>query len=314
MSEDRIKVLYIAGMGRSGSTILGNILGQFDGFFHAGELRHMWDRSLIENYLCGCGVRFRECEIWKAVFKNAFGDMDQINPSEILHIRERVTRTHHIPLMLVPGGKRLLISRAEKFLKSLEKLYWAICTATGSRIIVDSSNFPTYGYLLDTSPSIDLYVVHLVRDPRAVAYSWQRKTFRQDTELGSGSSVYQDRHKPWKSALRWDISSLGADLFWKQAPERYLILRYEDFVTKPREAIESILKLVQTDPSRAPFISENEIDLGVNHTVYGNPSRLYTGKIRLQIDEEWREKMKPFDKSMVTALTWPLLGRYRYSK
>jgi hypothetical protein len=33
MANDKIKVLYIAGWGRSGSTILGNILGQVAGFF-----------------------------------------------------------------------------------------------------------------------------------------------------------------------------------------------------------------------------------------------------------------------------------------
>ena len=38
MSGERVKVLYIAGSGRSGSTILDRILGQLDGFFSVGEL------------------------------------------------------------------------------------------------------------------------------------------------------------------------------------------------------------------------------------------------------------------------------------
>ena len=40
MSE-RVKVLYIVGMGRSGSTILANSLGEVDGFFSAGEICYM---------------------------------------------------------------------------------------------------------------------------------------------------------------------------------------------------------------------------------------------------------------------------------
>jgi len=36
--EPTARVLYIAGWGRSGSTILDNVLGQVDGFFSAGEL------------------------------------------------------------------------------------------------------------------------------------------------------------------------------------------------------------------------------------------------------------------------------------
>ena len=42
-------------------------------------------------------------------------------------------------------------------------------------IMIDSSKWPTYGFLLSTIESFDMYVLHLVRDPRACAFSWQRK-------------------------------------------------------------------------------------------------------------------------------------------
>ena len=38
-------VLYIAGTGRSGSTVLANILGEVDGVFAAGEVRYLWQRA-----------------------------------------------------------------------------------------------------------------------------------------------------------------------------------------------------------------------------------------------------------------------------
>lgn len=44
-----VKVLYIAGWGRSGSTILDNVLGQVEGFFSGGELSYLWERGLSEN-------------------------------------------------------------------------------------------------------------------------------------------------------------------------------------------------------------------------------------------------------------------------
>ena len=46
-------VLYIAGTGRSGSTVLANILGEVDGVFAAGEVRYLWQRGLKEGRLCG---------------------------------------------------------------------------------------------------------------------------------------------------------------------------------------------------------------------------------------------------------------------
>ena len=58
MNKNRIKILNITGWGRSGSTILGSILGEIEGFFYAGEIRNIWNRVLLENRLCGCGVPF----------------------------------------------------------------------------------------------------------------------------------------------------------------------------------------------------------------------------------------------------------------
>src|SRR5438105_15565281 len=60
-------VLFIGGEGRSGSTLLDRMLGQLPGFFSTGELREVWNRGLIENLDCGCGLSFRSCSFWTAV-------------------------------------------------------------------------------------------------------------------------------------------------------------------------------------------------------------------------------------------------------
>ncbi|CAN5808103.1 sulfotransferase [soil metagenome] len=313
MNEDRIRVLYIAGMGRSGSTVLGNILGQFDGFFHGGELRFIWDRGLIENWTCGCGSPFRECELWRTIFQDAFGGMGGVDSQEMFRQREIGTRTHHIPLMLMSPGRRLLNSRSGEYLESLGKLYRAIQHNTGSSVIVDSSNFPAYAYALGMLRPIDLYVVHLIRDSRATAYSWLRKKLHADAG-SSQDSVYIRQYSPLDTALRWSIRNLATEVLWRRSAGRYLTLRYEDLITNPQRSIDSILEMLQTSPSGSPFTSEHEVKFGVNHTVSGNPNRSQTGTVRLRLDEEWKKKLKPFDKSMVTALTWPLLVRYGYSK
>ena len=62
-----VKVLYIAGWGRSGSTILTNLLGQVPGFFSGGELRYLWERNLAGGHECGCGEAFLDCKIWSRV-------------------------------------------------------------------------------------------------------------------------------------------------------------------------------------------------------------------------------------------------------
>jgi hypothetical protein len=47
----RVTVLYVAGTGRSGSTLLARVLGEADGFVAAGELRYVWQRGLVEDRL-----------------------------------------------------------------------------------------------------------------------------------------------------------------------------------------------------------------------------------------------------------------------
>lgn len=56
--------------------ILHNILGQIDGFAAVGELRYIWGRAAIDNQLCGCGERFRNCPFWDEVMTHAFGGLD----------------------------------------------------------------------------------------------------------------------------------------------------------------------------------------------------------------------------------------------
>ena len=56
-------VIYVGGYGRSGSTILGLLLGQLEGLFLAGEVGVI-DIAINESRLCTCGVKISECDFW----------------------------------------------------------------------------------------------------------------------------------------------------------------------------------------------------------------------------------------------------------
>ena len=79
MSQKNNNVLFIAGPGRSGSTLLDLLLGQIDGFCSTGEMRYIWERGFAQNQLCGCGKPFRECEFWTQVVKEAFGGFENVD-------------------------------------------------------------------------------------------------------------------------------------------------------------------------------------------------------------------------------------------
>lgn len=306
MQDRKIKVLYIAGFGRSGSTMLDNLLGQVSGFFSAGELCYTWAHDLAEVGLCGCGAPLADCEIWGPVFGNLDGAVDA---SEMARQESEALRTRHLPLMLTSRGGKMLEKRLRGYVPNLERFYREVRHVTGCEVIVDSSKSPSYGYAIGLVPAIDLYVVHLVRDPRAAAYSWLKKKLQPDR----GEEGYMDQHHPTKSSLMWTVWNAAAEALWRRSRERYLLLRYEDLVADPRAALLRVLELVGEGDRDLPFVRGDEVDLGINHTVAGNPNRFGTGTVKLRLDDEWKRRMRLRDRALVTLLTLPVLTRYGYA-
>ena len=312
VSADRghkVKVLYVAGWGRSGSTILGRILGQVSGFFLVGELRYVWDRGLIENRLCSCGVHFRECQVWQEIMVEAFGNGAYVDAQRLIGLRERELRTRHL-LTPTVSAVRTRVARMGEYQGTLEKLYRAVQDVRRSRVVVDTSKFPSYGYVLQHTPGIELYVLHLVRDPRAVAYSWEsRRKPKMDRRDGPSNSMTP--HGFVESSLVWDAWNLAIENVWRRTPERYMLLRYEDFVESPRNSVQGILRFLGEE-AESPFVGEREIAMEVPHTFSGNPDRFQSGTLTIKPDEGWRRNMSVARQAMVTTLTWPGLVRYGY--
>jgi hypothetical protein len=188
-------------------------------------------------------------------------------------------------------------------------LYRAIQSVSDSRVIVDTSKEPAYGYALGMVPGVDLRVLHLVRDPRAAAYSWAKKKRQPDSD----EREFMHQKTPTQSAVLWDAWNGAIEALWRDAPENYLRLRYEDFIAEPRRSFRQILALVDEEAAELPLEGEREVKLGISHTVSGNPNRFDTGTVELRQDRAWQKQMKPRNRVLVTALTLPLLERYQYS-
>jgi hypothetical protein len=176
-------------------------------------------------------------------------------------------------------------------------------------VIVDSSKRSSYAVFLSLLPFADLRVVHLVRDSRAVAYSWAR---RKESPAVVGGRL-MPRMSPAKASRAWSVQNYSYDFLSGFA--RLSRLRYEDFVNDPTFYLAETLMRVGFDDeadSLHDVVRGREISLSVDHTVSGNPARFRTSNIELQPDEEWRVKMRGADRNVVTALTAPLLLKYGY--
>lgn len=303
---DKVKVLYIAGNGRSGTTLIDLILGQLDGFFTVGELRGIWDWGFIENVNCGCGLPFKDCDTWQAIVLSAFEGCPEIDARQMVAARERWTQIKSFPRLALRGRDGL---RSDHdlctFLENTNILYQAISQVSRCRVIVDASKSPTYGYLLDLANSVDLYVLHLVRDPRAVAYSWMR--------LKEGApGRYMPRYGPFRTSIYWLAWNWLIRAIWDHPGKHYYRLTYEQFVTHPRQSIERIVHLVGEDGVELPFLDESTVNLSPTHGVGGNIDRGRQGALKIKADDAWRSKLSQADKLLVTGMTWPFFHTYGY--
>jgi hypothetical protein len=307
------KVLYIMGWGRSGSTIMDNLLGEIDGFFSAGELTYLWRRGLTEGRRCGCGEPVGDCHVWSSVLKTAFGEppTDAVNPAEIAAWQSAHVRVRHTARLLRPTpGAPETAPGLRSYIKVLSRLYRAIAEVTGARVIVDSSKRPSDAAVLRLVPDISVFYVQLVRDPRAVAYSWTRRKVQPDRD----HPAEMVPHGPVDSTLSWLGWNLaGEALRRRHGVSRSLVVRYEDFVARPREALGDMTELVGEGRPPLPIEGERTARLARNHTVSGNPSRFKTGTIELREDTEWLSRQTGRDRALVTALAMPLLARYGYA-
>lgn len=189
--------------------------------------------------------------------------------------------------------------KIESYLAALTELYKSIQAVTHSNVIIDSSKNVGYGYILSLVSALDIYIVHLIRDARATAYSW----------IQNKPGLWTQR--PTKSSLRWFIRNLTADLLGNNSSSRYLRIHYEDFIDRPVQTVKQILELINEPNAELPFISEDKVQLGKNHGICGNPDRFQNGVIQLKLDKRWIE-MNRIDQIIVSVITWPLLAKYGY--
>lgn len=297
VSTARLSVMFIAGPGRTGSTILGNVLNEVEGFLHVGELRDLWRiLALGLPNPCGCGLPLTQCPVWSRVLERVVPEGRDLKgyADEVWGLQRSSVRTQHLRRLLrdrLDGG-------AQAYAEVMGEVYRAVADVTGSDVVVDSSKAPAEAAAMLHAPGVVGYMVTLVRDPRAVAHAWSR------------TNAHLTRQPLLRSSTNWMVQCVGAEWVASKAPGSIRI-RNEDLVAEPEATVGRLLAGVAAADRGNPVVSGG-VTLHGNHTVAGNPGRERTGEVALEPDRRWVRGMSRSRQLLIGAYTLPLRIRYRY--
>lgn len=304
-----VTVVYLGGFGRSGSTLVERVLGSAQGWTNVGELVDLPRSVGPHDELCGCGVAFSRCPVWSEVGDLAFGGWRSEVFERLTVLQRTAARQRHLPGLL---GARQVASPALSDLRSAyAAIYRAVADVTGSRVVVDASKGPALGMALAGSPDIDLRMLNVVRDPRAVAWSWSKHLGRPHATSGTDEMW---RIPAGRSAAQWSALQLEVAAISGLGGTRSALVRYEDFIADPTSTLVRATERLGLPlaPADLPLVQDDRILLEPSHGLSGNPGRFSSGVLELRRDDSWSVRMTTSDRAVVTAITLPLLRAYGY--
>jgi hypothetical protein len=300
-------VLYLGGLGRSGTTLVERLLGELPSVCALGELVHLWQRDIIDDERCGCGARFSACAFWNQVGQAAFGGWRNVDVDRVRALGEAVERTRHIPRL---AAGQMPERDVREYASYYAKVYAAAAHVSGAAVVVDSSKHSALAHVLRWAPDLDLRVVHMVRDARGVAYSWTKTVARPEAHGGAEMT----RYSPGRSALLWTAHNAAFGLLARRgvAVRR---LRYEEFLADPRAALTDLADFagLTLQPADLDFLGSGQAELTTGHSAAGNPMRFTVGRIALHRDDAWVSALPPGQRRLVGAVCAPMLRAYGYS-
>lgn len=171
--------------------------------------------------------------------------------------------------------------------------------ATGAEVVVDGSKYPAEAAALLGRDDLDVRVLHVVRDARATAHSYRK------------DKSYVERMSAARSTGYWTAVNAASDLLALAGRDRYLRVRHEDFSARPAEVVDQIMAFAGISGPN-PVAADGTVELGVNHTVTGNPDRFHRGRVLIRDNARWRTELDWKPKALTTAASAPQLLRYGY--
>lgn len=303
----KLDLLYLASNGRSGSTIFEMLLNTSPHFWTIGEFHVLPWEIRTNTKPCGCGLLVEECPVWAPIIQQHRPVFLQ---GSISRFRESYNTDHAIRWSELPtllfGGAKFSSQRhldIDAYGAENEIVLRSVADTAINKYqrrqmwIVDSSKSPYRLLWLAASNRFNLRVIHLVKDPRAFAFSMSKSTKGISRTLRVG-----------RAAARWQIENRLIDrVLVNHLPrETWRRIKYEDLATDPQRIFAEVCQWLG--------IPKHDLDCGAlraeNHGISGNPSRFEKGGIKL--DQKWIDGLSPALQRLALISSAGLAAKYKY--
>jgi len=296
-----MQVLYIAGYGRSGSTLLERILSSHPLITGLGEVEYLTRNSKKLEALCSCGTKLKTCPQWKEILSQL-----DLKYDWSMVKKEQNKADSWKPFLNKKSGK---YPHYDQF---NSELYYLLSQQNQkTKYLIDSSKTARLNYHRPASllrQGISVKIIHLIRDGRGSMWSLiNRGSNRLLEENGSGKVPLPAA----RALFSWNLANIGALKWKKKAPSNYLQIRYEDFTQNPQKILREIQQYLDIDLTHQIQLITEQQPLPTLHQAAGNRNR--SEKItRIKEDNQWRECLPIFHKTLFRLVSHKLAKQFGY--
>lgn len=297
-----LRVIYIVGYGYSGSTLLDILLGNHPAVESVGELCNLHTYGWARNKRCACGKPGRDCLLWSRAMSRWQELSGSKGVEDYIRLQRKVESWINPFASFRPKEYRSNHLALRRYIAQTTALFQAIAEISSKSCIVDSSKLPLRAKVLLQIPSLDLRIIHLVRDLRGVLWSLLKR---------------KKRNQPiwpivFRGVLGWNIANIQAERIRNSVSgEKWHLIRYEDLATHPQVVLQEIEPLAELSLSEIGKRFEDGETIRIGHIIAGNRIRKLSG-LHLSADFAWKTHLPPTVRWVAELLGGPLMRRYGY--
>lgn len=307
-------IIYIAGYGRSGSTLLEKLLHCQPAVCATGELANFFKLYGSSTSLCSCGETTLHCPVWSRVAESLLSNgypVEEYPTYSKIQKKHEALWTHHGSLFSKNNKtySNLMCSFFDAVAQSLD---------TEKSVLIDSSKTayatPYRPVAISQLGKYRLRVIHLVRDCRGVAWSVKKGLNRK---LEAGEKKGNTTLPVTRAMLGWAYGNMAAGrLKYHLDKDSYYLMRYEDLVENPVQSLKQLESFLHMNLDHSINIAQkaNErsgCELPTMHQLTGNRMR-FNSRMVIRPDFNWKTKSNRLTSLWLKAMLFPLMKKYGY--